>query len=96
MYLVYCINCPFIYPTCIYRQQKEFALQELASYNGINGKPTYVAVEGIVYDVSSKSVWLGGKHYGLLAGKDLTEQFKTCHDRKSILDSLPKVGILKP
>jgi predicted heme/steroid binding protein len=90
------VYCPFICSNCIYRQQKEFTLQELANYTGINGIPAYVAVEGIVYNVSSNSMWLGGKHYGLSAGKDLTEQFKTCHDKKSILDSLPKVGILKP
>lgn len=92
MHMVY---CPFVCPYCIYRQQKEFTLQELANYTGVNGKPAYVAVDGIVYDVSSNPMWLGGTHYGLNAGKDLTEQFKTCHDKKSMLDSLTKVGILK-
>ena len=32
-----------------HRQQNEFTLNELSHYYGSNGKPAYVAVEGIVY-----------------------------------------------
>ncbi|GAA0076508.1 hypothetical protein UT300005_08860 [Clostridium sp. CTA-5] len=78
-----------------YREQREFTLEELAQYNGKNGNPAYVAIEGIVYDVSGKSVWDNGEHFGLTAGKDLTEQFKSCHGMPKFLSTLPKVGILK-
>ncbi|MCM8712066.1 hypothetical protein M2651_13785 [Clostridium sp. SYSU_GA19001] len=78
-----------------FRQQKEFTLEELAKYNGSNGKPAYVAVDGVVYDVSVQSSWGGGTHFGLTAGKDLTEQFKSCHGMSQILNNVPKVGILK-
>ena len=78
-----------------YRQQKEFTLEELAQYDGSNGKPAYVAIEGIVYDLSKVSAWKGGKHFdGNTAGKDLTAQFKSCHGM-STLKNLPKVGVLK-
>ncbi len=77
------------------RQTKEFTLSELAQYNGTMGKPAYVAVNGIVYDVSDISKWSGGTHFGLTAGKDLSPQFEGCHGVSSKLTKLPKVGILK-
>ncbi len=36
----------------IQSEQREFTLEELAEYNGTGGRPAYVAVNGIVYDVS--------------------------------------------
>lgn len=77
------------------RQTKEFTLSELAQYNGTMGKPSYVAVNGIVYDVSNKTPWAKGTHFGLTAGNDLTAQFESCHGVASVLATLPKVGILK-
>jgi len=76
--------------------EKQFTLEELAKYNGSNGKPSYIAVEGIVYDVSLSLPWGGGTHFGVYAGKDLTKEFKRCHNQNiKILESLPKVGQLK-
>jgi len=78
------------------RQTKEFTLSELSQYDGTMGKPAYVAVNGIVYDVSTNSKWSGAVHFGLVAGKDLSSQFESCHgDASSKLAKLPKVGILK-
>ena len=34
-------------------RQQEFTLAELAKYNGISGNPSYVAINGIVYDLSA-------------------------------------------
>jgi len=78
------------------RQTKEFTLSELAQYDGTKGKPAYVAVNGIVYDVSGNPKWSGGSHHGLTPGKDLSSQFEGCHGSASaILSKLPKVGVLK-
>lgn len=78
-----------------YYRQKEFTLSELAQYNGTMGKPKYVAVNGIVYDVSNVPKWSKATHYGLTAGKDLSSEFESCHGVESKLVNLPKVGILK-
>lgn len=78
-----------------YNRQREFTLDELGQYDGTMGKPAYVAVDGIVYDVSNNSKWSKGIHFGLTAGKDLSSGFESCHGAKSILANLPKVGILK-
>lgn len=77
------------------RQLKEFTIEELAKYDGSGGEPAYVAVENFVYDVSNEAVWGGGTHFGLTAGKDFTDEFKGCHKVQSILEKLPKVGIIK-
>lgn len=77
------------------RQPREFTLEELSQYDGSNGKPAYVAVDGIVYDLSNEKAWAGGTHFGIVAGKDSTEEFKSCHGNNKILSNLPRVGILK-
>lgn len=78
-----------------YYRQREFTLSELAQYDGTMGKPKYVAVNGIVYDVSNIPKWSKETHYGLTAGKDLSSEFESCHGVESKLEKLPKVGILK-
>ena len=80
-----------------YRQipEKEFTIEELGYYDGSGGKPAYVAVKGIVYDVSREATWGGGTHFGLYAGKELTGPFQGCHGIEGILSKLPRVGILK-
>ncbi|QQO10669.1 cytochrome b5 domain-containing protein [Breznakiella homolactica] len=77
-------------------QARTFTAEELARYNGTNGNPAYVAVDGTVYDVTNVPQWAGGKHYqGLTAGKDLTEEIKKSPHGTSVLSKLPVVGTLK-
>jgi len=81
---------------------KEFTLEELARYNGTDGKPAYVAVKGIVYDVTDAKLWQGGTHSPMsdknVAGKDLTAELANApasHQNPEFWEKLPKVGILK-
>lgn len=76
------------------REDKVFTLEELKNFDGTNGKPAYVAVDGVVYDVSLVAAWGGASHFGLLAGNDLTKQFNECHLDKTTLSKLPIVGTL--
>lgn len=78
-----------------YREDTLFSLGQLSNYDGSNGKPAYVAIDGIVYDVSKNKVWSEGTHFGLKAGKDVTSDFNICHNNPSILDNFKKVGFLK-
>jgi predicted heme/steroid binding protein len=79
-----------------FKRQKEFTLEELATYDGANGRAAYVAVNGTVYDVSKEATWGGGTHFGLYAGKDLSTEFMGCHKGMiEMLNKLPKVGVLK-
>ena len=74
---------------------KSFTREELKKYNGQNGNPAYVAVDGKVYDVTNVGPWKGGKHNGNEAGNDLTEVIKTKspHGVK-VLEKVPVVGEL--
>lgn len=69
-----------------------FTLEELSSYNGRNGNPAYVAVNGVVYDVTNIAAWGGATHFGLTAGTDVTSQFTSCHAGQPILSKLKVVG----
>lgn len=70
-----------------------FTKSELLKYNGLNGKAAYVAVDGVVYNLTGIGPWGNGRHYGIAAGKDLTTYFMTCHkNQKDILNKLEIVG----
>ena len=72
---------------------KKFTKEELSYYNGTKGKPAYVAVNEIVYDVSLEPAWGGGTHFKIYSGKDLSIEFNSCHNTQ-LLEKLAKVGTL--
>ncbi len=69
--------------------------EELQSANGKDGHPAYIAIQGVVYDVSSFEGWAGGIHHKLLAGQDLTDQFLKSGHGVEYLQKLPVVGSLE-
>lgn len=73
---------------------KEYTLEELAEYNGKNGK-VYVAYQGQVYDISNNNLWKNGVHNGCKAGTDLTDKMDKAPHRANILKGYPVVGTLK-
>ena len=73
---------------------REYTLGELAQYNGKNGK-SYVAYQGLVYDVSNSYLWKDGVHKGHKAGKDLTEALDKSKHSPGIIKGFPVVGTLK-
>ena len=76
-----------------YESLPVFTLEDLARFNGRLGMPAYVAVNGIVYDVTGYSNWGQGTHYDMVAGTDVTDGYKRCHNH-SILERLNIVGRL--
>ncbi|RFZ77128.1 hypothetical protein DS742_20160 [Lacrimispora amygdalina] len=72
-----------------------FTLEQLSQYDGRNGAPAYVAVNGVVYNVTDNRLWSGGNHFwGLSAGRDLSIEFASCHPGAMVLSVLPVVGYL--
>lgn len=76
-------------------ETKTFTLAELSIYNGSNGMPAYVAVDGVVYDLTDSAAWRNGKHNGFTAGRDLSDEIKEIspHGVKN-LEGIPVVGKL--
>lgn len=76
-------------------KMKEYTLEELAQYNGKNGK-IYIAYQGQVYDLSDSYLWEGGIHQGLHdAGQNLTEAMDEAPHGPEIFKDYPVVGTLK-
>ena len=70
--------------------------KELALYNGENGMPAYIAIDGTIYDIGDVPQLKDGKHFGVKAGADYSEAYKNCHNGdKSILSKLRVVGSMK-
>lgn len=75
---------------------QEYTLEEVAKYNGQNGSEAWVVIEGNIYDASKVKEWANGMHFGVKAGQDVSQYFKTCHNsNKNFLDKLILVGKLK-
>jgi len=74
---------------------QEFTIEELARYDGKDGRRAYVAYETTVYDVSDSGMWVDGDHVAMhQAGSDLTsEQEDAPHD--ALIIDFPVVGRLK-
>lgn len=77
-------------------EMRVFTREELATYNGSNGRAAYVAVDGTVYDVSGIPRWAGGTHFGLFSGNDLSSEFMACHaGMREVINRLPIAGVLQ-
>ena len=73
----------------------ELTIEELSQFNGKDGNKAYVAVDGVIYDVTDVPPWSGGMHNGNEAGQDLSEQIADLSPHgKRVLDNLPVVGTL--
>ena len=81
--------------TTAFAQQKVFTVEELAKYNGQAGAESYTSYEGIVYDVTDSKLWKLGEHFGLQAGKDLTEDMEQAPHGDEVFTGFTQVGVLE-
>lgn len=75
---------------------KTFTLEELKQFDGKEGRPTYFACQGQVYDASASKLWRKGTHVRVHeAGADLTADLvKAPHGLESVR-RLPVMGTLE-
>jgi len=73
----------------------ELTLAELAAFDGREGRRGFIAVDGIIYEVTGSSRWRNGNHNGYQAGQDLTQFIDQVSPHgRSVLSRMPQVGIL--
>ncbi len=70
----------------------ELTEEELAQYDGQDGEDGFVAVDGVIYDVTE--AWDDGTHMGHEAGNDLSEEIGEAGHTRTVLPQLPVVGVL--
>ena len=71
-------------------------LNELADYDGRDGRRAYIAVNGTIYDVTDSPRWENGFHPpDHHAGKDLTEELSKAPHVRSVVERFPVVGTLE-
>jgi predicted heme/steroid binding protein len=74
---------------------RKFTIDELNKFDGKEGRPAYVAINGKVYDVTEANLWSDGNHMGEHdAGKDLTQEMETASHGSSVLENMKMIGYL--
>jgi predicted heme/steroid binding protein len=77
----------------------EMTIQELSKYTGKGGSTAYIAVDGIIYDVTNAKGWKDGVHTKsggkIVAGIDASKEIEKSPHKKAVLKDLKKVGKLK-
>ncbi len=69
--------------------------EELRKHDGVK-LPSWVAVNGIVYDVGKSFQWIHGKHRDLhLAGTELGQNLRDAPHGMGVFAKYPKVGRLQ-
>lgn len=70
--------------------------EELARYDGKEGRRAYVAVNGKIYDFTDSPLWRQGSHVKQhLAGTDLTEDLLKAPHVRAVVERYPVVAELR-
>jgi predicted heme/steroid binding protein len=77
--------------------EKTFTLKELSAFDGKDNRAAYIAIDGVVYDVTEFPAWANGSHHKQAAGLDLTDAIhKISPHGSAVLEAhhVPVVGKL--
>lgn len=74
---------------------KTFTKEELAKYDGLEGRAPYVVYMGKVYDMTAMPEADHGDHFGHPFGLDLTDEMDDAPHGDNLIFDYPVVGVLK-
>lgn len=75
-------------------EKKLYSRAQLALRNGQDKPEVWVALHGVIYDVSKSRLWNKGKHYEHWAGQDLTDELPDAPHTEKVFDKFNVVGKL--
>lgn len=71
-----------------------YTKSQLALRNGQDKPEIWVALKGVIYDVTDSRLWSNGKHYEHWAGQDLTDELKDAPHTDAVFGKFTAVGRL--
>lgn len=72
----------------------EFTKSQLALRNGQDKPQIWVALHGVIYEVTDSRLWKNGKHYEHWAGQDLTDELKDAPHTEKVFEKFKAIGRL--
>lgn len=87
--ILLCISAGLVFASTTY-----FTPDELSVYNGQEGRAAYIAVDGVVYSVTTSNAWVNGGHHGYMSGQDLSMYIEQPSLGRSVVSGCPVVGRL--
>ena len=73
---------------------RTITMAEVEANDGLEGRPAWIAVNGIVFDVSESAGWEDGEHRGVRAGTDGTDLFVSSPHGYDFMARTPILGRL--
>ena len=73
----------------------QFSKAQLALRNGQDKPEVWVALHGVIYDVTKSRLWNKGKHYEHWAGQDMTKELEEAPHTDRVFERFKVVGKLK-
>jgi len=71
-----------------------YTKSQLALRNGQDKPQIWVALNGIIYDVTESRLWRNGKHYEHWAGQDLSDELADAPHTETVFEKFTAVGRL--
>jgi len=71
-----------------------YTKSQLALRNGQDKPQIWVALKGVIYDVTESRLWRNGKLYEHWAGQDLTEELADAPHTETVFEKFVAVGKL--
>lgn len=73
--------------------RQDLTQDELSQFDGREGRPSYIAYKGSIYDVSGSRMWHGGSHMRIhSAGMDLSDILKKAPHGEDRVFKMPLIG----
>ncbi|HOX82092.1 MAG TPA: cytochrome b5 domain-containing protein [Chryseolinea sp.] len=71
-----------------------YSKAQLALRNGQDKPQIWVALHGMIYEVTASRLWRDGKHYEHWAGQDLTDELKDAPHTEKVFEKFKVIGKL--